>query len=102
MYIDIPINHVQYNSQSEDEEVESWNVASFIRKEVIILQKSAPRNYLRGTKYRCPYHQRKPTDGSLEGLIAHARDVADHLSGDARKKAQHKAVLEVLRQAGLA
>ena len=76
------------------------NENSFIQKEVIQLQANNRGPYVVNNRYRCPYHPRKPRGGMLVNLLQHVQQLAKDGS-DAREKAQHKALWEVLVQVDL-
>ncbi|XBI10938.1 hypothetical protein VPH35_138098 [Triticum aestivum] len=87
-----------YEYESGDDVVEG-NVESFEEKVVLKIRAQGSGMYhnWRTDKFRCPYCSRpKPRSGLLEHLMEHCR--ATSISGDDYKtRAQHSALLKVLR-----
>ena len=88
--------------ESGDDVVEG-NVESFKEKEVLKIRAQGPGMYYnwRNEKYRCPYCSgAKPRSGLLEHLMEHCR--ATSISSHEYKiRAQHSALLKVLRNPNL-
>ena len=79
------------------------NFESFEEKEVLKIRAQGPAKYYnwRNGKYRCPYYSKpKPRSGLLEHLMEHCR--ATSISSDEYKiRAEHSALLKVLRNPNL-
>ncbi|KAF6995025.1 hypothetical protein CFC21_011601 [Triticum aestivum] len=91
-----------YEYESGDDVVEG-NVESFEEKVVLKIRAQGPGMYhnWRTEKYRCPFCSKpKPRSGLLEHLMEHCR--ATSISSDEYKiRAQHSALLKVLRNPNL-
>ncbi|XBH63275.1 hypothetical protein VPH35_117295 [Triticum aestivum] len=91
-----------YEYESGDDVVEG-NVESFEEKVVLKIRAQGPGMYhnWRTEKYRCPFCSKpKPRSGLLEHLMEHCR--ATSISSDEYKiRAEHSALLKVLRNPNL-
>ncbi|XBJ11029.1 hypothetical protein VPH35_015789 [Triticum aestivum] len=91
-----------YEYESRDDVVEG-NVESFEEKVVLKIRAQGPGMYhnWRTEKYRCPFCSKpKPRSGLLEHLMEHCR--ATSISSDEYKiRAEHSALLKVLRNPNL-